>query len=158
MNTRVIVALTILILSAFAAQHTFAQPCRKFHKEGDCRTRQDENFRLFGQSRSALLEIGLTAEHEVTFYAGMDYIVTCCTEFGFYPVHFRLIDISTNEVFYDNMHDNYFESIGFSTDEPRKVKIEITIKAEEFTPEDFNDNRACAGINILWRKTQQIGF
>ena len=154
-HIKIILLLAVVLLLQF---NIFGQNCRNYHKGRYCICKHGPGFRYFGQSRSGLFEINKPFSYEVMLYGGKDYIFSVCTEFGYEPVHFKIEDIETGEIIYDNMDDDYYSSVGFSIYDPQKVKVEVTIKAEGFTPEDFSDNRACVGVHILWRKTEKLGF
>lgn len=148
-------SILILIFSAFC----HGQPCPKFHQSGACGpTTTKDGFNMFGQSKSALLEINQTSKFLVTLYGDKDYKVICAAEKGYEPVRFRIVDQSDGKVFYDNMEDDYNESIGFSIEKTQQLTIEVTLLAENYKPDDFTENRACIGILILWRRTPQLGF
>jgi hypothetical protein len=135
------------------------QTCYKFHETGACGPiATKEGFKLFGQSKSAIFEINQTSKLLVTFYGGKDYKVICATEKGYEPVHFKIYDASDGKIFYDNMEDDYNESVGFSVEKTQQLTVEVTLLAENYEPTDFANNRACVGILILWRKTPRLGF
>jgi hypothetical protein len=123
-----------------------------------CLRESEKGFQLYGQSRSALFEIDSTFIYELTFYGKKDYILSVCTERGYGPVQFKIIEQKTGNVFYDNMEDEYHNSVGFTIDAPQKVRLEVTLLAEEVEPENFSDNRACVGVYIQWRKAEKLGF
>lgn len=135
-----------------------AQRCSDFHKTSACLAKPVEGFKLYGQSRSAFLEINKPFEYKFVLYGNKDFILVLCTEYRYSPIHFRLIDEETKEVIYDNSAENYVESIGFTNENTRKVILEVTLLAERIKPEDGSDTRACAGFNIQWRKIPKIGF
>jgi len=151
--------LILIIGFILQASLVFGQSCPKFHESGVCGpvvTR--DGFKLFGQSKSAMFEINQTSKFLVTFYGDKDYKVICGTESGFEPVRIRIVDQSDGKVFYDNIEDDYNESIGFSIEKTQQLTIEVTLLAQDFEPSDFEENRACVGILILWRRTPQLGF
>ena len=134
------------------------QICRKYYKTKDCIEFQRKDFYLMGQSRSAVLEIGTSSQFELVLTGGRDYIVTCCTEKVYYPVNFKIISKDGADLIYDNMHDEYINSIGFTIDNTQTVVIEVVLLAEGFKATDFNDNRACVGVSIQFKKTPKLGF
>jgi hypothetical protein len=136
----------------------FSQACYKYHYNRFCADKPKDNFKIYGQSESALLEKDSTFALPIIFYGRKDYIVTVCTERNFYPVHYLIRDIDTDQIFYDNMEDDYYESIGFTIDYPRKVILEITLLAEGVEPSTFGESQACVGVNIQWRRTEKLGF
>ncbi len=138
--------------------NAFSQTCRGFHHHPNCRIKDSYDFNQYGQARSALLEINKSYTYQAVFYGQKDYKMCVCTESGYYPVHYKLINTETKEVFYDNAEDDYVESVGFTIDKNITMIIEITILAEDIKPEDPIDIRACVGIQILWRKAPKLGF
>jgi len=147
------------IFSFFVSSITFAQKCKGFHHHDDCWTPDIKNdYKQYGQARSALLEINKKFIYQAIFYGKKDFKVLVCTEYGYYPVHYRLIDANTKEIFYDNAEDDYVEYVGFTLDKSLTLIVEITILAEQIEPEDAKDLRICAGIQIIWRKAPQLGF
>jgi hypothetical protein len=149
------ISILVLLLSGSYSQ---AQSCYNFHSYKTCAGKLRSGFKLYGQSESALLEIDSTAVLPVIFYGNKDYVVTVCTERGYYPVHFIIKEVETSNVLYDNMQDNYYESIGFTIDHPQKVTIEVTILADGFEPSDFNQDQACVGVHIQWKRRKKTGF
>lgn len=146
----------VLFLLSFNA---FSQKCQDFHHHDNCWVKDvKKDYKQYGQARSALVEINTKYSYQAVFYGNKDFKVQVCTESGYYPIHYRLINAKTKEVFYDNNEDNYVESVGFTIDKTINLIIEITILAEEIKPEDAKDLRICAGIQILWRKVPQLGF
>lgn len=145
----------VLIFSGLQAN---AQLCTGFHKTSACAAKPIEGFQLYGQSRSAFLEIKKSFEYKFILYGNKDFIFVLCTEHNYGPIHFRIINEDNKELIYDNITENYIESIGFTNEKTRKVIIEVTLLSEKIKPEDGSDNRACVGFNIRWRKIPKIGF
>jgi hypothetical protein len=149
----------LIIAFSFISLIFQGQSCQKFHESGICGpVVTKEGFKMFGQSKSAMFEINQTSKFLVTFYGEKDYKVICGTEAGYEPVRMRIIDQSDGKVFYDNSEDDYNESIGFSIEKTQQLIVEVTLLAENYQPEDFEENRACIGILILWKRTPQLGF
>lgn len=155
MTNKSIHIILCLFISALAA----GQGCRLFHQSGACGPVQTrDGFRLYGQSKSALFEINQKSKFQVTFHGKKDYKIVSATEKGFEPVRMRVSDPASGSVFYDNIEDDYCESFGFSVEETQVLELEITLLSEKIEPEDFEENRACVGVLILWRKTPALGF
>jgi len=158
-NNILFVFTVFAFLSFFVPQkHIQAQYCDRFHETSACRLANDGSFNPYGQSKSAMVEIKKTFEYKLVLYGEKDFKIGICTEDGFGPVHFKIINARTKELLYDNMTDDYIESVGFTNDFTQSVIIEITVLAEGVEPEDAYDTRACVGVNILWRKAPKIGF
>ncbi len=112
---------------------------------------------MHGLSRSAVLEVGKAASFEIDLYGGKDYIISTCTQRMYYPIHMRILD-KEDEVLYDNMVDDYIESIGFTVDTLQTFRVEVTLLCDDLEPEDFDENRACTGVLVMWRHAPDIGF
>ena len=149
----------ILILSGINTySNVSAQNCKGFHKERICYSRTEKGFNYYGQSRSALFELDSTYTFDAILYGRKDFIINVCAELNVGPIHFKIIDKQTNSVLYDNMDDDYYESVGFTVDSPQEVRFELSVNPLDYSPEDFMDNRVCVGVLILWRKTTRFGF
>lgn len=148
----------IFLLFLFQNKSVNAQYCDRFHETSPCRLANDGSFKPYGQSKSGMLEINTKFEYKLVLYGEKDFKIGVCTETGYGPVHFKIINARSQTVLYDNITDDYIESVGFTNDFTQSVIIEITVLAEEVEPEDAYDTRVCVGINILWRKAPKIGF
>ncbi len=157
MKTRLTI-IVFLLFFALAPKPLKGQPCPVFHTQKKCKDKSATGFRMYGQSKSALLEKDSTYIMPIIFYGKKDYIVTVCTEKGYAPVHFRIKDIESGKILYDNLEDDYIESIGFTIDHPQKAIFEVTLLAENIDPENFGEPIACVGINIQWKRALKTGF
>ncbi len=147
-----------IIFLLILPSNAFSQSCQGFHHHKNCQIYDSYDFNQYGQARSALLEINKSFTYKAVFYGQKDYKMNVCTETGYSPVRYRLINAETKEVFYDNIEDDYVESVGFTIDKNITMIIEVTILAKDIKPEDPIDIRACVGIQILWRKAPKLGF
>lgn len=151
--------LYLLLIFLFIKTHTgYAQSCYNFHSQRACVSNLEKGFRLYGQSESALLVIDSLSKQPVIFYGNKDYIIHVCTEKGYYPVHFVIKDIESRQVLYDNLEDDYIESVGMTFEEPVKVIFEVTLLAFDVDPGNFGEDDACVGIHIQWRRAVKTGF
>jgi len=158
-NYNIFLVFTLFVFIAILpAKHVNAQYCDRFHETSACRLANDGSFKPYGQSKSAMVEIKKTFEYKLVLYGEKDFKIGICTEDGFGPVHFKIINARSKEVLYDNITDDYIESVGFTNDFTQSVIIEIIVLAEDVEPEEAYDTRACVGVNILWRKAPKIGF
>ncbi|OFX83800.1 MAG: hypothetical protein A2W99_03070 [Bacteroidetes bacterium GWF2_33_16] len=149
---------TILILVLyFIANCIFAQNCRNFHKE-NCKTSTFYDYKYYGQSRSAVMIANQTVQHKAVFYGRKDYQIIFCTESNHYPVHFVVKNIENDIVLYDNIIDDYVESIGFTIDYTQSLLFEITVIADEENQYYNMENRICLGMQIVWRRIGSLGF
>lgn len=147
----------LLFLFIIFISTDYLKPCKNFHESNNC-AKIKKGFNSYGQSASALLEIDSTSVYQVIFYGKKDYILTICTERGFYPVHYRLVEDKSKQIIYDNMEDDYYESIGFTVDKTKTINVEITILGENVKAKNFGENQACVGVHIQWKKAAKIGF
>jgi hypothetical protein len=134
------------------------QPCADFHKNylvnknTGCGVPDIRGFKLFGQSKSTMVESEKTNKYQVVLFGGYDYKIGLCTESGFTPIHFRIINSIDQTVLYDNLEDKYAEAVGFSNEKTKNLIFEITLLATKKKIRDAGDNRACLGIAIYWQK------
>ncbi len=132
--------------------------CTGFHTIRECTPPDISDFKRFGQSRSRMVEAKKTFTYQVVLFGGYDYKVGICTEKGYYPVQFKIINANDNSVFYDNSNDDYTESVGFTVEKTKNVIFEITVLASKKDFKDITDTRVCTGVSIYWRKVPKTGF
>lgn len=147
----------IFITTVAIYTSAISQNCTNFHKE-NCQLSEVDDYNEYGQSTSALMIVNTTTNARVVFFGEKDYKLTFCTKNNKYPAHFILKDSHTNEVLFDNIIDDYIESVGFTVDKTRTIKIEITIISEEKTDFENIEHRVCLGMQIYWRKMGDLGF
>ena len=152
------ILIILIVITSFFSQQAFSQLCANYHKSKACAPRDIRGFQPYGQSKSGMLDINKPFEYKMVLYGERDYIFTICTETGYSPVHFKIMNAQSKAILYDNAEDEYLESVGFSNEYTQSVIVEITILAEKIEPEDAYDSRACIGINVYWRKVPKIGF
>lgn len=104
-NKIVVVALILMIPAI-----SFSQYCNYFHEEY-CNKSENRNFKLNGQSKSALFSKGQTSELSILVYKKMDYRVSLC------------------------MDENLGSQIGFKIYEMKKVKVEKVTEHKEMEEE-----------------------
>ncbi len=153
--TRFIIIISLIL---FSASYSQAQSCYGFHLTKGCDVRDTDEYKNFSASRSVMVEAQRTYQYQLTLYGGYDYKVGLCTEKGYYPIHFKIINADDNSVFYDNYEDDYVETVGFTNDNTRNVIIEVTLLASKMEFRDSADLRACLGIAFFWRKVPKLGF
>lgn len=151
--------LIISIILAIGVNIASAQPCRDYNRMGTCLSLMNrEVMNVYGQSKNALLQVNVVNSFSVTLFGEKDYKFIICSEAKFYPIHIRLIDPVSQEVFYDNKDDDYLESIGFTIEKTRRLIVEITLLAAKAEIKDIGQDRACVGVLILWQKVPKTGF
>ncbi len=149
---------TLILFCLLWSINNFGQNCVGFYKQGDCEHFQRKDFYLMSHSRSSMFEIGVESEIKAALSGGHDYIFTCCTEKDYYPIHMQIITDEDSQVVYDNMHDDYNNSVSFTLDNDQIISIKVKLLANGVDPEDFQENRTCLGITIQYRKVPKMGF
>lgn len=149
---------TVILILLLSNLILLGQDCYNFNKTPGCKVKNSEGFKLFGQSKSAVVEAGKTYQYQVVLFGGYDYKIGICTEKGFTPIHLRIINAEDQTVFYDNLDDDYTETVGFSNEATKNVILEVTLMASEMEFKDIGDTRVCLGIAIYWHKMPKIGI
>lgn len=136
------------------------QDCKDYHKRvrSDCAEFTYNEYKYYGQSAGALVEEGKKVNMQVVFYGGKDYSVSLCTENKLYPIHYRIIELSTKEVLYDNKNDDYINGVKFGIENTKTLIIEITAIGKGKRKMDEEPVVGCLGVLIGWKKTADIGF
>ncbi len=129
----------------------WSQDCSTYHEVGDCIMDRNKEYKIYSQSRSAVISATDTVEFSVVFYGQKDYICSFCTHQKFYPVNFRLIDPDTREVLYDNKDDNYIESLGVGFDVSKTIVIQVNVLARKAKPEEIKDYLSCIGLLLQYK-------
>lgn len=149
---------TFILVFSFLSYNN-AQSCMGFYKSPRCAVKDAEDFKQYGQAKSAAVAVGKKYKCEAVLYGQKDYIVNVCAEAGFKNVHFKIVDKTNNEVIYDNEEDNYNNAIAFSIEKTSNVEIEVEVVTDDKDLEkDPQLYRACIGVQILWRKIPKMGF
>lgn len=148
---------TLLIILISLSLNLVGQNCNQFHKNKECKVQNSFGFKNFGQSRSAVVEAGKTYSYQVALFGGYDYKIGLCTERGYTPIHIKITNKADQAVLYDNLDDDYTETVGFANENTKNVIFEITLLASDMEFRDVGDNRVCLGIAIYWRKIPKLG-
>jgi len=143
---------TILIITMIGiTPPATGQKCHDFHKSNICALQGKDGFKLSTLSRSHYLGVGKTITYEVVLYGQKDIIIQCCTEEKYYPVRFKLKSALNGDVIYDNIYDNYINSIQLALDRTELILIEITIDPKDTA---LQGTKACLGMAIYMEKTE----
>lgn len=145
---RIIILLGMCSLPGLIAR---SQECVTYHEVGDCIMDRNKAYKIYSQSRSAVISATDTVEFNIVFYGQKDYICSFCTHQKFYPVNFRLLDPDTREVLYDNKDDNYIESLGVGFDVTKTLIIQVNVLARKATPEEIKDYLSCIGLLLQYK-------
>ena len=150
-----IIGITLVILFTSASSY---HSCIGFYKTYQCRIPEEKNFKQYGMVKSDQVKVAEPYVYQVILYGKKDYKIGVCTENGYAPVHFRLINAKTKKVIYDNMEDDYVETIGLTIENTSDVILEITVinKKQKRTKE--HNNIICLGVQIIWSKVPKLGF
>ena len=128
-----------------------AQDCSTYHEVGDCIMDRNKEYKIYSQSRSAVISATDTIEFNIVFYGQKDYICSFCTHQKFYPVNFRLLEPDTREVLYDNKDDNYIESLGVGFDVTKTLIIQVNVLARKAKPEEIKGYLSCIGLLLQYK-------
>ena len=140
-----------LCICFFSINLIWSQDCTTYHEVGDCIMDRDKAYKIYSQSRSAVISATDTIEFSIVFYGQKDYICSFCTHQKFYPVNFRLIDPDTREVLYDNKEDKYIESLGVGFDVTKTLIIQVSVLARKAKPEEIEDYLSCIGLLLQYK-------
>lgn len=135
-----------------------AQDCSDFHlrTRSDCAEFTYGEYKIYGQSKSALVELNNMVSLQVIFYGGKDYAISFCSDKKLYPIHFRLIEAETRKVIYDNEEDDYIPGVKFGVNDTKAIIIEATALGK--SKKSYEPVVGCLGIRINWKKATKIGF
>ena len=140
-----------LFIWFISASVGWSQECTTYHEIGDCIMDRNKEYKIYSQSRSAVITPNDTIEFSIVFYGQKDYICSFCTHQKFYPVNFRLIDPDTREILYDNKEDNFIESLGIGFDVTRTMIIKVNVLARKATPEEIQEYAGCIGLLLQYK-------
>jgi hypothetical protein len=146
--------LTCLLLIATAA--LFGQDCVDYHRSAGCNMDRQRGYKIYSQSKSAVITVKDTIEFNIVFYGQKDYIFSFCTRQDLYPIHFRLIDPASRDVLYDNANDRYIESLGIGFDTTRSLAVQITVLADKARQAELEDDVGCIGLLMQYRSYPNV--
>ncbi len=148
-----LVALFLLVLSLSA----IAQDCTKFHKKY-CLSYKEQGYEPTEESRSFTLTKGDFASQNVFFNNGQDYHINFSVDDIFAnQLYIQIIDVSTDEVLYDNKEDNMSLNMEFSAIKDTDAKIIFETTTPTYKNER-NPIKGCIGLLIETRPTPPTGF
>jgi hypothetical protein len=81
------------------------------------------------------------------------YKINFCTSDYFEPIHVKLINAETDEVFYDNINDDYLAMLTLNIEKTQRLKVFVEILAKEMSEEDKLEYFGCLGMMIQSKKT-----
>ena len=154
---------TLFLLMALSSVSS-AQLCNQWHtdKKG-CPPSTDE-FKLNGQSRSAMMYKGQKSTLNVIFHDRQDYRISICPEeiLG-QQVEFKIKDGTTEEVLYNNVDEDGSLIFEFSCAQTQRMVLEIKVPEEgEGGGSKLSKLRStssgCMGVLIEYMATPRTGF
>jgi len=144
------IKLTLIFIVSFSL-NGFNQLCPAFQKMGDCQKDLEPMMRYYNQSRSDARVVGSSTKYNIVFYGNKEYKLSFCTIKKFYPVHFKMIDVISQEVLYDNENDGYIESIGFGIEKTKQILVEVEILARKASKDEVKETVPCIGMLIQFK-------
>ena len=130
--------------------------CRKFHLYADCNNNPGPRFKYDGQSRSNIIGFGDELVYSLVLYEQKQYNINFCTSEYFAPIHIKLMNAETNEVFYDNASDDYIETLTLNIDQTQRLKIFVEILAKDMSEKDKLEYFGCLGMMIQSKKIEEF--
>lgn len=140
---------TVLLLVTHFSGYT--QDCTDYHLLGDCILDRQKDYSIYTQSKSILMSPLDSVDLNIIFYGQKNYIFSFCTHKKLYPIHFRLIDPETREVIYDNLMDNFIESVGIGFNVTRNLIIRVNLLARKASEAEIRENLGCVGLLIQYK-------
>ncbi len=151
-----IILIFLLLLIPFWG---FSQKCANFQKQPECKKQINEKgFNYSGQSSGINVEVNDKYNTSMVLYGKRDYLFNFCTKDQYKPVHYKLLNTETQELIYDNTDDQYNSSVGFTLQETMSVTVECSVLAKNLKVKNFDENRCCLGILILYKQAPRLGF
>ncbi|MEQ8324285.1 MAG: hypothetical protein RIC15_09860 [Vicingaceae bacterium] len=148
----------------FASFSSEAQMCNNYHIDKKGCPPSTDNFKLNGQSRSALMYKGQKSQLNVIFYDDQDYRISICPESILGDqVSFKIKDGKTQDVLYNNQDEDGTLIFEFSCEQTQRLILEIEV------PDDGegggnklsklkSTSSGCLGVLIEYMATPRTGF
>ena len=154
--------LSILIL-LFAIQISAqSAACSDFHRNHcDVKTKsKGKEWQYNAQSKSGLFKQGDVSKLRCVIYKGMDYrISVCCETVIGDKVNYKIFDVRTNEILFDNLKSEGTQVFEFQSATTRQLLIEVTVPKGAAEKSDTKSaNSACVGLLIEHRISERQGF
>ncbi len=126
----------------------YNQECTDFIKSKVFRQNYPKGFELYGQSKSAYVEVRKILKYNILFFGDKEYQMTIGTEIVNRPIHIRMIDAGDNTVLFDNVKNMSLENINFYIENTKNIIVEITILSDTETYLSSDKIHVCLGIKI----------
>lgn len=127
------------------------QDCPEFLDSENCTMNRQRGYKTYSQSKSVYVAPKDTVEMNIVFYGQKDYILSFCSIREFFPVNFRLLDPSTRKIFYDNVEDQYIETLQVGFDATKSVIVQFRAIGGKNITTNKKDPRNCIGLLIQYR-------
>lgn len=154
MTTKYLLIFITFLLISIPAMVVKAQDCTDYH-EFNC-TFADWTYFYSRQSKSALFQRGQTSQLKIIAYGGEDYFVSVCTHRKFAPIRFKIFEDNENKtLLYDNISEEYINTVSFSNNRTRKLIIEVTVP--EAKGDENVEDKKCVGVLLQFKKSESAG-
>ena len=152
------------VVLAFTSLSLTAQVCNNYHADKKTCPPSTDNFKMNGQSRSAMMYKGQKSQLNVLFYDDQDYRITICPEeiLGD-QVTFKIKDGKTEEVLYNNQDEDGTLIFEFSCEENMRLILEIEVPDDGSAAASKlgklkSTASGCMGVLIEYMATPRTGF
>jgi len=140
-----------IIALIFIPINSFTQECLEYYREGDCTMDINRSYKIYSQSKSFMMSPLDSVDLNIVMYGQKDYIFSFCTHAKLYPIHFRFIDPETQKILYDNLSDNFIESVGMGFNVTRNLTVRINLLARRATDNEISEKIGCVGMLIQYK-------
>lgn len=155
----------ILTAACFLITGTIqAQLCSHYHEEKKYCPPSTDNFKINGQSRSALMYKGQKSSVNVIFHNGQDYRITICPEevLG-QEISFKIKDGQTEDLLYNNADEDGNLIVEFSCEQTQRMTLVVEIPDEGAEGAGKlaklkSTTSGCLGVLIEFMATPKTGF
>ena len=155
-----IALLTCVLFSAVST----AQMCNSYHAEKKACPPSTDNFKINGQSRSAMMYKGQKSKLNVIFHDRQDYRISICPQsiLG-EQVSFKIKDGKSLDILYDNNDEDGTLIFEFSCEQTQRLVLEIEVPDDgEGSGSKLSKLKSsasgCMGILIEYMATPKTGF
>jgi hypothetical protein len=129
----------------------YTQECVDYYRVGDCTMDITKSYKIYSQSKGFMMSPLDSLDINVVLYGQKDYIFSFCTHAKLYPIRFRFIDPETKQIIYDNISDDFIESVGIGFDITRNLTVRINLLARKADESDIEDRIGCVGMLIQYK-------
>ena len=112
----------------------------------------DEFFNKKAMSRYYKLIPGRKVRIYYVLYAGRGYNFNLCFDKSIGEINVKLLDPSTNVVYWDNADHNFEKNLSTSFGATKRVMLEIKV----VDPNKININNSCLGIEVWYHEEEEV--